>query len=92
MGGQKGTAAASRSLRDARTRFSAVVEAAQHGRPQLITRRGAPAAVVIAVDDYARLRSMESQARPSFADCLLAMPRDDQSFGQTEAGPRVTEP
>ncbi|WP_083797926.1 type II toxin-antitoxin system Phd/YefM family antitoxin [Synechococcus sp. CB0205] len=39
------------SLQDAKNRFSAVVEAALGGRPQLVTRRGQPATVVIAAAD-----------------------------------------
>jgi antitoxin Phd len=41
------------SVRDARNRFSALVEAAQRGEPQVVTKRGAPAVVVIAVEQYA---------------------------------------
>ena len=44
------------TLRDAKNRFSAVVEAARRGEPQLVTRRGAPAVVGLAAEEYARLR------------------------------------
>jgi prevent-host-death family protein len=67
------------SLRNARSRFSAVVEAAQRGAAQLVTKRGAPAVVVVA-EDYARLKALEEQQAPSFVDRLLAMPQDDEAF------------
>ncbi len=41
------------TLRDARNRFGAVVEAARRGEPQLVTKRGTPAVVVLAVKEYA---------------------------------------
>ena len=59
--------------------------------PQLVTRRGTPAVVVVAAEDYARLRTFEQAAQPSFVDHLLAMPCDDERFERIEAGPRATE-
>ena len=44
------------SLQDAKNRFSAVVEAARRGEPQLVTKRGAAAVVVLAAEEYARLK------------------------------------
>ena len=76
------------SLRDARNRFSAVVEAARGGEPQLVTKRGKPAVVVVAAEDYARLRTLEQAAPPSFVDHLLAMPCDDERFERLDADPR----
>ena len=76
------------SLQDAKNRFSAVVEAARWGQPQLVTKRGAPAVVVIAVEDYARLRQAEQQTTPSFVDHLLAMPIDGEEFERLELEPR----
>ena len=63
------------SLHDAKNRFSAVVEAAINGIPQRVTRRGKPAVMVIAVDEYERLHQFEKAAAPTFADLLLAMPQ-----------------
>jgi antitoxin Phd len=76
------------SLQDAKNRFSAVVEAARRGEPQLVTRRGAPAVVVLAAEEYARLKALEEQRAPSLVDHLLAMPRDDGAFDRLEAEPR----
>jgi prevent-host-death family protein len=79
------------TLQDAKNRFSAVVEAARRGEPQLVTRRGAPAVVVVAAEEYVRLRTCEQAAQPSFVDHLLAMPRDDESFERIKAEPRATD-
>lgn len=67
-------------LQDAKNRFSAVVDAALSGNPQQVTRRGKPAVVVLAVDEYERLCHMEKAAAPSFADLLLAIPQDSEEF------------
>jgi antitoxin Phd len=82
---------ASWTLQDAKNRFSALVEAARRGEPQLVTKRGAPAVVVVAAEEFARLRTCEQAAQPSFVDHLLAMPRDDESFERIEAEPRAAD-
>ena len=79
------------SLQDAKNRFSAVVDAARRGEPQLVTRRGAAAVVVLAAEEYARLKALEEQKALSFVDHLLAMPRDDEAFDRLEIGPRDAE-
>lgn len=76
------------SLQDAKNRFSAVVDAALAGRPQLVTRRGKPATVVIAAADYDRLKQLETLHQPSLSELLLAMPQDDEGFEPTELEPR----
>ena len=58
-------------IRDAKATFSALVEAAENGRPTTITRHGRPAAVLIPIADAERLYP---QARLSFADLLLSFP------------------
>lgn len=62
------------TLQDAKNRFSAVVEAALKGQPQAVTRRGKPAVVVLAAEEYARLLAEAGERRESFADHLLAFP------------------
>ncbi len=42
-------------LHDAKNRFSEVVNEAQRGGPQVVTRRGKETAVVLSVEDYRRL-------------------------------------
>lgn len=61
----------SMQIRDAKARFSALVEAAENGRPTTITRHGRPAAVLVPVEDARRLYPED---RPSFADLLLSFP------------------
>lgn len=41
-------------LQDAKNRFSEVVEDALHKGPQLVTRRGEPVVMVVAVDTWRR--------------------------------------
>ena len=67
-------------LQDARNRLGAVVDAAIAGAPQRVTRRGKPAVVVLAVEEYERLRHVEKAVAPTFSDLLLAMPQDDEAF------------
>ena len=77
------------SLQDAKNRFSAVVDAALNGSPQLVTRRGQPAVVVLSVEEYERLRNFEKAKAPTLAELLLAMPQDD---GEFERLPLPTRP
>lgn len=67
-------------LQDAKNRFSALVDAAVAGQPQRVTRRGKPAVVVLATQEYERLRQVEKARAPTFAELLLAIPQDDEEF------------
>jgi antitoxin Phd len=58
-------------VRDAKAKFSALIEAAERGQPTTITRHGRPAAVIVPVADARRLYPED---RPSFVDLLLAFP------------------
>jgi antitoxin Phd len=80
------------SLQDAKNRFSAVVDAASHGKPQVVTKHGKPAVVVVAASEYTRLRHLERLEAPSFADHLLAMPADDETFDRLAATLRPIDP
>jgi antitoxin Phd len=77
------------SVQDAKNRFSEVVEAARR-EPQAVTKHGKPAVVVVAVDEYERLRKLQHLKAPSFAALLLAMPTDDEEFERLEG--RMREP
>ncbi len=68
------------TLREAKTRSSALVDAALVGNPQWVTRRGQPAVVVLAVDDYERLRRIEKAGAPTLRELLLEIPRDGGEF------------
>jgi prevent-host-death family protein len=77
------------SVQDAQNRFSEVVEAARR-EPQTVTKHGKPAVVVVAVDEYERLRKLRHLKAPSFAELLLAMPTDSEEFERLEG--RMREP
>ena len=76
-------------LQDAKNRFSEVVEAARR-KPQIVTKHGKPAVVVVAVDEYESLRQLERLKPPSLADHLLAMPTDDGEFERLKGRLRET--
>ena len=77
------------SLQDAKNRFSAVVEAALAGRPQKVSRRGNPAVVVLAAEEYERLVKAAQTQRGSFQEHLMALPADD--VPRAAARPRDVE-
>ena len=71
------------SVQDAKNRFSEVVEAARR-EPQVVTKHGKPAVVVLAVEEYEQLRRLKRLKAPSFADLLLAMPTNGEDFDRLE--------
>lgn len=75
-------------LQDAKNRFSAVVREAIAGYPQRVTRHGKPAVVVVAVDEYDRLRQLEEASAPTLAELLLAIPQDGREFDRLDVKPR----
>ena len=81
------------ALQDAKNRFSALVDAALRGEPQTVTRRGAPAVVVLAVDDYQLLRRAEAVSAPTFVEHLLAIPQGgpDEVFERPSLNLREVE-
>ena len=80
LSSQKGCTLTEWPLRDARNRFSALVNAALGGETQLVTRRGRPVVVVLAVDEYERLRQLEEADTPTLGGLLLEIPQDDHDF------------
>ena len=75
-------------LQDAKNRFSAVVREAVAGYPQHVTKHGKPAVVVLAEEQYERLRRLERANAPSFMEMLLAIPQDDGDFERLDLPPR----
>jgi prevent-host-death family protein len=71
-------------MRDARNHFSAMMAAARR-MPQMVSKHGKPAVVIINAADYERLRQLERAQAPSFKDHLLAMPRDDGAFERMDS-------
>ena len=57
-------------LQEARRRFSEVVDRAVAEGPQLVTRRGQRAVVIVAEEEWQRLQA----AKPSFGDLLASFP------------------
>lgn len=82
---------ASWQLQDAKNQFSKVVDAALHGEPQHVTRRGRDAVVVLAAADYERMLRHERADNPGFVAHLLAMPQDDGEFTRANLDLRDTE-
>lgn len=56
-------------VQDAKARFSELLDKCLSDGPQMVTRRGAEAAVLVPADQW---RRMQVQARPSLKDLLLA--------------------
>ncbi|MFN3233098.1 MAG: type II toxin-antitoxin system Phd/YefM family antitoxin [Alphaproteobacteria bacterium] len=75
------------SLFDAKAKLSALVDAALSQGPQLITRRGKPAVVVVAADDYERLVS----PKQSFKDYLRSGPSDALDIQRIKNGARPVD-
>lgn len=78
-------------LQDAKNQFSKVVEAALHGEPQHVTRRGREVVVIIAAEEYDRLEKIQTASMPRFVDYLLNMPKDDGEFERLPFKPRKVE-
>lgn len=72
------------SVQDAKNRFSEVVEAARE-TPQTVTKHGKRAVVVVAAEEYDRLRQLDRRHAPSFKEHLLNMPKDDGTFERLRA-------
>ena len=65
------------TLQDAKNKFSEVVNAACAGTPQVVTKRGQPAVVVLSTDSYNHLLKQGTKGTASFKDLLLAIPQDE---------------
>lgn len=64
------------SVQDAKNRFSEMVDAAGQS-PQTVTKHGKRAVVVVAAEEYDRLKTLEKRHTPSFKEHLLDIPKDD---------------
>lgn len=78
------------SVQDAKNRFSEIVDAARR-KPQTVTKHGKPAVVIVAADEYERLRKLKQLKAPSFPEMLLAMPQGDVEFERSDARLRDVE-
>jgi antitoxin Phd len=59
-------------LQDAKARFSEFLDAALKNGPQVVTRRGVEAAVLVPIDEWRRL---QKKRRPGIKELLLSGPR-----------------
>jgi prevent-host-death family protein len=63
------------TIREAREQFSRLVSAAEAGEPQLVTKRGRAAAVVLSRESYDRLL-VESKTPPrTFGEHIISAPK-----------------
>ena len=56
-------------VQEAKARFSELLEASLEEGPQIVTKRGVEAAVLVPIEEW---RRMEAAAKPSLKDLLLA--------------------
>ena len=78
-------------LQDAKNKFSALVNAALAGEPQRVTRRGEPAVVVLATEEYERLCRLEKADAPTLGALLLEIPQDDGEFDRLPLNARPSD-
>ena len=77
------------SVQNAKNRFSEVVEAAR-AKPQTVTKHGKRAVVVVAAEEYDRLKMLEKQKAVTFKEHLLRMPKDGGTFERMKVRLRDT--
>lgn len=63
------------TLQDAKNKFSAVVDAAQRGEPQHVTKRGVDAVVVLSIDEYERLTRLDPRPAKTLIEHILSAPK-----------------
>jgi len=63
------------NLQDAKNKFSAVVDAAQRGEPQYVTKRGAEAVVVLSAEEFRRLSTLDPKPKKTFIEHILDFPK-----------------
>lgn len=64
-------------LQDAKNKFSELVERAADGEPQVVTKRGKRAAVLVSAEEYARLKGQTGAQASDFVHHLLSAPKGD---------------
>jgi prevent-host-death family protein len=68
-------------VQDAKARFSELLETCLREGPQVVTKRGAEAAVLVPVEDWRRLKA---SSRPTLKELLLT----DEARGDFNVPPR----
>jgi prevent-host-death family protein len=70
-------------VQDAKARFSELLETALAEGPQIVTKRGAEAAVLVPIGQWRRI---EAETRPNLKELLLATePRDESLVAPRQA-------
>jgi antitoxin Phd len=72
-------------LRDAKARFSEVVERALHDGPQIVTRHGENTVVIVAYRDF-----VGTEPTQDFKDFLMSIPRLGLEIKPSRRRPRRT--
>lgn len=75
-------------MQDAKNKFCRVADAAYSGTPQYVTKRGMP---MVAIVNAEYLKKLQQNAKPTLADYLLTMPKDDGEFERIHVKPREVE-
>ena len=65
-------------LQEAKARFSEFLDAALKKGPQVVTRRGVEAAILVPIEEW---RRMQSASRPGIKELLLSGPRFNNIVG-----------
>ena len=71
-------------VQEAKARFSEMLDSSQDEGPQIVTKRGVEAAVLVRIDEWRRLRKL---ARRNVKDLLLAPEAPDRGPGTAPAQP-----
>ena len=74
-------------LQDAKNKFSALVDRAVADGPQIVTKHGRPAVVVLSVEEFERLAG----PRPDFKEFLASFPAGDIPLGRSTEPARKVE-
>lgn len=76
-------------LQDAKSKFSNLVEKAQHNGPQVVTKNGKDAVVVLSIDEYKKLIKPKTNLVNFFQSSPLA--KEDLDLTRSKEIPRDIE-
>ena len=76
-------------LQDAKNKFSRLVDKAQHNGPQVVTKHGKDAVVVLSVEEYKKLIKPKKNLVNFFQSSPLA--KEDIDFSRSKDIPRDIE-
>lgn len=76
-------------LQDAKNKFSNLVDKAQHNGPQVVTKHGKDAVVVLSIDEYKKLTKPKTNLVKFFQSSPLA--KEDLDLTRSKETPRDIE-